>query len=153
MVFHWSLRDSKSPQVSRTLLSILSDLNNAVVLIVSICPLISNSSNSLSKPLETVPSSPITIGSTATLMFNSFLSYLTWSKCLSLFSLSLIFTLWSTDMAKSIILQVLFFSFFLFFFSFLFFFFLFFYSILFFSIITWSDLLSEIRRSVCISKS
>ena len=31
MVFHWSLSDSKS-QVSRTLLSILADLNNAAVL-------------------------------------------------------------------------------------------------------------------------
>ena len=31
MVFHWSLSDSKFPQVSRTLLSILADLNNAVV--------------------------------------------------------------------------------------------------------------------------
>ena len=31
MVFHWSLSDSKSPQISRTLLSILADLNNAVV--------------------------------------------------------------------------------------------------------------------------
>ena len=32
MVFHWSLSDSKSPQVSRTLLSILVYLNNAVAL-------------------------------------------------------------------------------------------------------------------------
>ena len=35
MVFHWSLRDSKSPQVSRTLLSILAVLNYAVVWMVS----------------------------------------------------------------------------------------------------------------------
>ena len=35
MVFHWSLSDKKSPQVSRTLLSILSDLKNAVVWMVS----------------------------------------------------------------------------------------------------------------------
>ena len=33
MVFHRSLSDSMSPQVSRTLLSILADLNNAVVLL------------------------------------------------------------------------------------------------------------------------
>ena len=38
MVFHWSLSDSKSPQVSRTLLSILAVLNNAVVWIVSTRP-------------------------------------------------------------------------------------------------------------------
>ena len=31
MVFHWSLCDGKSPQVSWTLLSILADLNNAIV--------------------------------------------------------------------------------------------------------------------------
>ena len=30
MVFHWSLSDSKSPQVSRTRLSILAVLSNAV---------------------------------------------------------------------------------------------------------------------------
>ena len=29
--FHWRLSDSKSPQVSKTLLSILADLNNYVV--------------------------------------------------------------------------------------------------------------------------
>ena len=38
MVFHWSLSDSKSPQVSRTLLSILAVLNNAVVWMVSTRP-------------------------------------------------------------------------------------------------------------------
>ena len=32
MVFHWNLNDSKSSQVSRSLLSILTDLNNIVVL-------------------------------------------------------------------------------------------------------------------------
>ena len=31
MVFHWSLSDNKSPQVSRNLLGILADFNNAVV--------------------------------------------------------------------------------------------------------------------------
>ena len=35
MVFHWRLGDSKSPQVSRTLLSILAVFNNAVVWRVS----------------------------------------------------------------------------------------------------------------------
>ena len=30
MVFHWSLSDNKSPQVSETLLSILGDLSNAL---------------------------------------------------------------------------------------------------------------------------
>ena len=41
MVFHWSLSGSKFPQVSRTLLSILTDLNNAVDWMVPICSLIS----------------------------------------------------------------------------------------------------------------
>ena len=31
MVFHWSLSDSKSPQVSRTLIRILANLNNDVI--------------------------------------------------------------------------------------------------------------------------
>ena len=41
MFFHRSLNDSKSPQVSRTLLSILPDLSNVVIWIVSPRPLIS----------------------------------------------------------------------------------------------------------------
>ena len=40
MVFHWSLSGSKFPQLSRTLLSIQADLNNAVVWTVSIRPII-----------------------------------------------------------------------------------------------------------------
>ena len=31
MVFHWNLSDDKSPQISRTFLCILADLNNFVV--------------------------------------------------------------------------------------------------------------------------
>ena len=42
--FHWSVNENKSPQVSRTLHSILADLNNAGVWIVCIQPLISKSS-------------------------------------------------------------------------------------------------------------
>ena len=45
MVFHWGLSDSKSPQVSRTFLSILADLNNVVVWLVSTRPLISKFSS------------------------------------------------------------------------------------------------------------
>ena len=40
MVFHRSLSDNKPSQISRTLLSILADLNN-VIYIVSTCPIIS----------------------------------------------------------------------------------------------------------------
>ena len=59
MVFHWSLRDSKSPRVSRTPLSILIDLNNAVVSIVFPCPLISKSSSLLILYLGIFPITPI----------------------------------------------------------------------------------------------
>ena len=70
MVVHRSLSDRKSPQVSRTLLSILADLDNAVVSILS---LIAHSFSHLSKPLATVPSVPSAIGITVTLMFHGFL--------------------------------------------------------------------------------
>ena len=62
MVSHWSLSDSKCPQVSRTLLSILADLNKAVVWIVSTRPLIFKSSSHCTNHLVTVPRAPITIG-------------------------------------------------------------------------------------------
>ena len=54
MVFYWRLSDSKSLQVSKTLLNILADLNNAVVWIVSTRPVISKSSNPNTDPLVTV---------------------------------------------------------------------------------------------------
>ena len=66
MVFHWSLRDNKSPQVSRTLLSILANRNNAIVWMASIRPLISSSSGLFSKPFVTIPSIPVTIVITVT---------------------------------------------------------------------------------------
>ena len=55
---HWSLCISKSSPVSRTLPSILADLNDALVWMVSILPLISISFSVLSKTLKTVPSAP-----------------------------------------------------------------------------------------------
>ena len=75
MVFHWSLRDSNCPQVSKTLLSILAVLNNAIVWMVSTRPLTSKSSSPFSNPLVTVPKSPITIGIIITFMFNSFFQF------------------------------------------------------------------------------
>ena len=53
MAFHWSLSDNKSPQVSRTLLSILAVLNDVVVWMVSTRPPISKSSSSFNSPLVT----------------------------------------------------------------------------------------------------
>ena len=106
MVFHWSLNDSKSPQVPRTLLSILVVLSNAVVWIVSTRPPISKSSRPFNNPLVTVPNAPITIGTIVTFMFHSFFFIsLTRSRYLSFFSLSFRFILWSAGTAKSTILQ------------------------------------------------
>ena len=108
MVFHWSLSDSKSPQVSRTLLNILAVLNNAVVWMVSTRLLTSKSSSPFSNPLVTVPNSPITIGIIVTCMFHSFFNSLARSKYLSFFSHSFSFILWSAGTTKSTILQVFF---------------------------------------------
>ena len=74
MVFQWGLNDSKSPQVSRTLPSILADLKIAVVWMVSTRPVISNSASSFINPLVTVLRAPITIGITVTFMFHRFFS-------------------------------------------------------------------------------
>ena len=109
MVFHWSLSDIKSPQVSRTLLSIMAVLNNAVVWMGSTRPPTSKSSRPFSNPLVTVPNAPITIGVIVTCMFHSFFSSLARSRYLSFFSHSFCFILWSAGTAKSTILQVLFF--------------------------------------------
>ena len=72
MVFYRSLSDSKSPHVSRTFLSILVVLNNEVVWMVSILPLISNSSSLFFLLLGTVPSASTIIGIIITLMFHGF---------------------------------------------------------------------------------
>ena len=130
MVSHWSLSDRKSPQVSRTL-SILSDLNNVVVWMVSTHPLISKSSSPFTNPLVSVLRAPITIDITVSFMFHSFSSSLARSWYLSVFLLSFSFTLWSARMAKSTIQQVLFFL----------------------LTITRSGRLAKIRWSICISRS
>ena len=139
MVFHWRLCDNKSPQVFRTLLSILAVFNNAAVWMVSTRLPTSKSSRPFNNPLVTVPKAPITIGIIVTFMFRSFFNSLARSECLSLFSHSFSFILWSTGIAKSTILQIFFFFFFFFFFLLL--------------IIIMSGLRAEIRRSICISKS
>ena len=64
LVFWWILSDSKSPQISMNLLSILTDLCNAIAQIVLARPRISNTSTSLTNPLGTVPKAPILIGTT-----------------------------------------------------------------------------------------
>ena len=71
-------------QVSRTLLSILANLNNAVVWMVSAHP-------PHSKSLEIFPSTPIITGTTVIFMYHSFFSSLVRFKYLSLFLFSWIF--------------------------------------------------------------
>ena len=133
MVFHWSLSDKKSPQVSRTLLSILAVLNNAVVWVVSTRPATSKSSSPFHRPLVTVPKVPITTDVIVTFMFHIFFfNSLARSRYLSFFSHFFSFILWSDSTTKSTILQVLFFL---------------------LLITIKSSLLAEIRWSVCMSKS
>ena len=101
MVFHWSLSDSKSPQVSRTRLRILAVLSNAVVWIVSTRPPTSKSSRPFNNPLVIVPKAPITIGTIVTFMLHSFFNSLARSRYISLFPHSFKFILWSAGTAKS----------------------------------------------------
>ena len=133
MVFRRSLSDSKSPRVSRTHLSILAVLNNAVVKMVPTRPPTFKSSSPFNNHLVTVPNAPPTTGIIVT-MFHSccFLIPKARSRYLSFFSLSFSFILWSASTAKSTILQVLF---------------------ILLLITIRSGLLAEIRGSVCMSKS
>ena len=108
MVFHWSLSDSKSPQVSRTRLRILAVLSNVVVWIDSTRLPTSKSSRPFNNPLVIVPNAPITIDTIVTFMLHSFFNSLARSRYLSFFSLSFRFILWSVGTAKSTILQIFF---------------------------------------------
>ena len=135
MVFHWSLNDSKSPQVSRTRLRSVTVLSNAVVWIVFTCPPTYKSSRPFNNPLVIVPKAPITIGTIVIFMFHSFFNSLARATYLYFFSLSFRFILWSAGTAESTILQILIFFFF------------------FLLIIMRSGLLAGIRWSVCMLMS
>ena len=128
MVFHWSLGDSKSPQVSRARLRILTVLINPVIRIVSTRPLTSKSSWPFNNPLVIVPKAPITIGTIVTFMFHSFFNSLARSRYLSFFSHSFRFILWSTGTESRQFYKPTFF-------------------------VDYSGLLAGIRWSVCILKS
>ena len=95
MLFNWSLSDSKFPHVSRTLLSILAVLNNAVVWMVSTRPPTSKSSSPFNNHLVIVPKASITIGIIVTFMSHSFFNSLARSRYLTFFSHSFSFILWS----------------------------------------------------------
>ena len=87
MVFHWSLSDSKSPQVSWTRLRILAVLSNDVVWTVFTRPPTSKSFRPFNNPLVIVPKAPTTIGTIVTFMFHSFFNSLARSRYLSYFLL------------------------------------------------------------------
>ena len=105
MVFHWRLSDSKSPQVSRTLLSILAVFTNAVVWMVSTWPPTSKSSRPFNNPLFTVPKAPITIGIIVTFMFHSFFQFS--SKVKVLISLFIFFQFYSVVCRDIIIIIII----------------------------------------------
>ena len=109
MVYHWSLTGNKSHQVSRTLLRILANLNNAVVWMVPSCLVISKSSSPCTNHSVIVQRAPITIGIIVTFMFHRFFNSLAKSRYLSFFSHSFNYTLWYAGTAKSTIMQVLYF--------------------------------------------
>ena len=122
---------NKSPQVSRTLLSILAVLKNAVVWMVSTRPPTSKSSSPFSNPLVTVPSAPITIGIIVTYVFHSFFNSLARSRLLiPLFTFFQFYSVVSRDRKVE-----------------------YFASSLFLLIIIRSGLLAVIRWSVCVLKS
>ena len=130
MFFHWSLNNRKSPQVSRTLVSILAYLSNGVFWIVSMHPPISNSSSFLTKRLGIVPWVPITIGITVTFMFNSF--FVLWQGVSTCVSFYLLWLFLCGLLGRQIIIQQV---------------------LIFLIISSRCGLLDEIRRSVCIWKS
>ena len=72
MVFHWSLSDTKTPEVSRNILSILAVFNNVVVWMVSTRLSNSKSFRPFNNPLACVAKALITIGTVVNLIFHSF---------------------------------------------------------------------------------
>ena len=131
MGFYWILSESKS-QVSRTLLSILAVLNNAVVWMISSCPPTSKSSSPFKSPLVTVPNAPITTGIIVTFMFHSFLKFPSKVEVLIvLFTFFQFYSVVSRDIKVDNFEN----------------------SLLFLLISIRSGLLAEIRWSVCMSKS
>ena len=75
VVFHRSLGDSKSPPVSRTLLSIIANLHDAVVCMILILPLIVNYFCLFSKLLGTFQITLTIVGITITFTFRCFYQF------------------------------------------------------------------------------
>ena len=74
-VFYWSLSDSKSPLVSRTLLGILASLDNVIVWIVTTRTLISKSFNPIINPLLIVLIASISVAISITFNLRSFFQF------------------------------------------------------------------------------
>ena len=98
MKFEWQ----QTPQVSGTLLSILADLKNRVVWMVSTRPFISKSSNPFINPLGTIPRALITISKNVTFIFHRFFNSLARSRYLSFFSFSFNFIALSVECSPMI---------------------------------------------------
>ena len=109
MVSLWSLSDSKSLQVSRTLLSILADLNNGVVSIVATRSFISKSSTTCTNSFGDYSERTYYTWYHRHFQGFFFCSVLLQSLCIYLFLLSFSFNLWSAGTAKSTIWHVLYF--------------------------------------------
>ena len=104
MVSHWSLNDSKSPKVSRTLLRIQADLSNAPLVLLFPSPLVH-----VSILLWLYQEYQLQLESQSLSCSIVFFNFQLRSWYLSFFSLSFNFTECSTGTAKSTIPQVLFF--------------------------------------------
>ena len=140
MVFHWSLSDSKCFQVSKTLLSIPVDLNNAVIWIVSTRSLISKSFNPSANPSVTALKATITIGIIVTFMIHSYFNSLVSSRYFTFFfTFFQIYSVVNQD-SKVQILQALFLLLIIILSSRL-------------AEIRWSVWISESQRSLCVSFS
>ena len=72
----WCLSDCKSPEIFRTLLNILTYLNNSVVYIITIFIWFSISAFFLSSPFENITNTAVTIVIYYSFMFYSFMFYL-----------------------------------------------------------------------------
>ena len=102
-IFRWCLSDSKSAQITRTLLSILADFINAVVWMVSVLVLISNFSSLFFLPwdVRTPPNYKWYYHHCHVPLY--FLKF----SSRSILSLCFIFTLWSTGTIKSTIIIII----------------------------------------------
>ena len=110
-LFYWTLSDKQLSYVFTPLQSILTNLNNAVIRMVTIVPSIASISN-LSWSLETIPSALSTIGITVIHMFHCFFfggGLFCFFVYIKVQVLSIIFTSWSTGTAKSNSQKVIFF--------------------------------------------